>query len=71
MRILEKTDETVCTLCGKPRDLCHASTFGVAGTLLGCNTYYLCSSCAARGDYRVEKSTLSPCNDKHIQTLKK
>jgi hypothetical protein len=62
--------ESVCLICRGPRDFLHASTWGVSGKLLGCNTYYLCPACTERGNHRVEKSSLSPCGEKHVQLKK-
>jgi hypothetical protein len=62
---LDSTADINCSLCGKPRERLHATTWGVTGKRLGCNVYYQCRTCTNSGDRNAEKSTLSPCNEKH------
>lgn len=54
-----------CHVCGQATELCHLTTWGVSGRLLGCNTYYRCPACISRD--KDGRSTLSPCGQKHIK----
>ncbi len=64
---MEKSESKACGVCGGPTEFCHATTWGVSGRLLGCNTYYRCPACIARE--KDGRSTLSPCGEKHLKAI--
>jgi hypothetical protein len=64
---VEKLKESACEICEKPRVQYHSTTWGVSNTMLGCNIYFLCTNCTARAGTPVQRSTLSPCGEKHVK----